>query len=137
MIFPLKGSNPIFSCKTRFIFPQMFKILKRTFIRGTVQDLEIMPSAIEKQLKLGKPLRIQIDSGGCHGFQYHFLPTTVINDDDFVFEDSKFIVDQISMDLIRGSKLEYKRELIGSQFQVLNPNAESSCGCKISFNIKS
>ena len=59
-----------------------------------------------------------------------------INYSLFDIQGSKFLVDSISMDLIRGSKLEYKEELIGSHFEISNPNAESSCGCKISFNIK-
>ncbi|TPX72122.1 hypothetical protein SpCBS45565_g00673 [Spizellomyces sp. 'palustris'] len=84
-------------------------------------------------------LRITVESGGCHGFQYKMELTAQMEDDDVVFENdgAKVAVDTISLDLINGSTLDYVEELIGSSFQVVNnPKAESSCGCKTSFNVK-
>jgi len=118
-------------------------------------------------------LRIQVESGGCHGFQYlmklvtlpHQLPTSSaptststaedgsgINEDDTIFafaqDDSsptqtvdltapKIILDGPSLDLLKGSKVDFTMELIGSQFKIVdNPLATSSCGCGTSFDIK-
>lgn len=107
-------------------------------------------------------LRIQVESGGCHGFQYLMslitLPakgspewTDTINEDDTIFqhlpddadpstapEDGpKIILDEPSLDLLKGSKVDFTMELIGSQFKIVdNPLATSSCGCGTSFDIK-
>lgn len=61
-----------------------------------------------------------------------------ILENDFVFEKegTRFVLDDITLDMLKGSSVYYAEELIGSSFQVKNPNAESSCGCKISFNLK-
>ncbi|TPX50566.1 hypothetical protein SeMB42_g02187 [Synchytrium endobioticum] len=85
-------------------------------------------------------LRIEVDSGGCHGYQVKMeLTSEKAKEDDLIIEKggAKVIVDSVSMSLIAGSKLDYVEELIGSSFRVVdNPKAESSCGCKTSFNIK-
>ncbi|PKY41262.1 hypothetical protein RhiirA4_499118 [Rhizophagus irregularis] len=86
-------------------------------------------------------LRVAVDSGGCHGFQYFYdlIDSNSIKEDDVVFENDgvKVVIDEISLGLIKGSKIDYTEELIGSQFQVSdNPQAASGCGCGISFEIK-
>jgi Fe-S cluster assembly iron-binding protein IscA len=44
------------------------------------------------------------------------------------------IIDEISLGLIQGSKIDYTEELIGSQFQVINnPQAVSGCGYVVSY----
>ncbi|KAK0711687.1 iron-sulfur cluster assembly accessory protein [Lasiosphaeris hirsuta] len=114
-------------------------------------------------------LRIQVESGGCHGFQYLMklvtLPATLpetgaseeedpdapVREDDTIFtfaaDDGpaptadaagpKIILDSPSLDLLKGSKVDFTMELIGSQFKIVdNPLATSSCGCGTSFDIK-
>ncbi|KAJ4292108.1 [4Fe-4S] proteins maturation [Collariella sp. IMI 366227] len=121
-------------------------------------------------------LRIQVESGGCHGFQYLMklvtlpsaLPTTTtdtsnsppslassdndstIREDDTIFtfapnesappgdlSSPKIILDFPSLELLKGSKVDFTMELIGSQFKIVdNPLATSSCGCGTSFDIK-
>ena len=55
----------------------------------------------------------------------------------FARDGSQVVIDPITLDMLNGSTVDYIEELIGSSFQVVdNPNAESSCGCKTSFNIK-
>jgi iron-sulfur cluster assembly accessory protein len=44
-------------------------------------------------------------------------------------------VDELSLDLIRGSMVDYVESLGGSAFRVTNPNAASGCGCGTSFSI--
>jgi iron-sulfur cluster assembly accessory protein len=56
-----------------------------------------------------------------------------------VFGDdgAKVVMDEPSLELLKGSKIDYTMELIGSQFKIVdNPKATSSCGCGTSFDIK-
>ncbi|KAH6592195.1 hypothetical protein BASA50_008188 [Batrachochytrium salamandrivorans] len=84
-------------------------------------------------------LRVLVDSGGCHGFQYKLELTAEPQPDDIIFENggAQILVDTMSLDMLDGSTIDFVDELIGSSFQVVgNPNAETSCGCKTSFNLK-
>ncbi|KAF2871919.1 hypothetical protein BDV95DRAFT_628405 [Massariosphaeria phaeospora] len=89
-------------------------------------------------------LRIAVESGGCHGFQYLMslidmskVPPT---EEDTVFEGdkgAKVVIDEASLELLHGSTVDYTMELIGSQFIVTGiPGATSSCGCGTSFDIQ-
>ena len=84
-----------------------------------------------------KFFRISILGGGCAGFQYKFDFDNQRNDDDIVIETKKIsvVVDTTSLDLIKGSKIDYVNELIGSSFKIINPQASSSCGCGTSFSM--
>ncbi len=84
-----------------------------------------------------KYMRVAVEGGGCSGFQYIFKFDSIKNSDDLIFKknDVSVIVDEISLELIKGGMLEYTEELIGSYFQVINPNASSACGCGTSFSI--
>tara|TARA_B100000029_G_C17197950_1_gene823231 strand:- start:323 stop:649 length:327 start_codon:yes stop_codon:yes gene_type:complete len=81
--------------------------------------------------------RIVVNGGGCAGFQYKFDFDNNKNKDDILFETNKVsvIVDPTSLELIKGSKIDYVKELIGSSFKIINPQASSSCGCGTSFSI--
>ena len=90
-------------------------------------------------------LRITVESGGCHGFQYLMSLSTedkVNAEEDTVIEaddgtGSKIVLDEPSLELLKGSKVDYTMELIGSQFKIVdNPAASSSCGCGTSFDVK-
>ena len=84
-----------------------------------------------------KYFRITVLGGGCAGFQYKFDFDNQKNDDDIIIETRKIavIVDSTSLDLIKGSKIDYVNELIGSSFKIFNPQASSSCGCGTSFSM--
>ena len=81
--------------------------------------------------------RITVLGGGCAGFQYKFEFSEQVNDDDMVFEytNVKVLIDKTSIELLKGSKIDYVKELIGSSFKISNPQAASSCGCGTSFSI--
>ncbi|TQS35791.1 hypothetical protein Golomagni_03775 [Golovinomyces magnicellulatus] len=137
-------------------------------------------------------LRINVENGGCHGFQYLMSLTTLphiqttvastqhnsdqlkcsisdhskspyiqqpmsssitsngqsncdalsLHEDDFVFaaddgSGAKVVMNISSLEVLKGSKVDYTSELIGSQFKIVdNPLATSSCGCGASFDIK-
>ena len=82
-------------------------------------------------------LRIAVSGGGCSGFQYGLSFDDQQNPDDFLFEKSGVVVvvDDVSLDLLNGSEVDFVEDLMGASFQIRNPNAASSCGCGNSFSI--
>lgn len=79
-------------------------------------------------------LRITVEGGGCSGFQYILELTEDIKDKDLTFADS-VVTDDISMPFLEGSTIKFKDDLIGSEFVIDNPNAQSGCGCGTSFAV--
>jgi iron-sulfur cluster assembly accessory protein len=106
-------------------------------------DIGLSPSAAARVAAIAarqdKPaiLRLSVDGGGCAGFQYRFgLADEVETDDVAATRDGvTLVVDPVSLDLVRGSVVDYVESLGGSAFQVTNPNAASGCGCGTSFSI--
>jgi iron-sulfur cluster assembly accessory protein len=85
----------------------------------------------------GSMLRVAVNGGGCSGFQYDFQITAEQNTDDLVIEKDgvKVLVDEISLQYMAGSEIDYADELIGASFKIKNPNATASCGCGTSFSV--
>ena len=85
--------------------------------------------------KAGLMFRVAVTSGGCSGFQYAFTFDDQKTEEDHCFEHHGVTVvcDETSLELLKGSVIDYKQELIGSAFVLTNPNAASSCGCGSSF----
>lgn len=85
----------------------------------------------------GSMLRVAVNGGGCSGFQYDFAITAEKNDDDLVVEKNgvTVLVDEVSLDYMRGAEIDFADELIGAAFKINNPNATASCGCGTSFSI--
>jgi iron-sulfur cluster assembly accessory protein len=81
-------------------------------------------------------LRLAVDGGGCAGFTYKFELGTPESDDTITETDGvKLVVDPVSLDLVRGSAVDFVEDLGGSAFRVTNPNAQSGCGCGSSFSV--
>jgi iron-sulfur cluster insertion protein len=80
--------------------------------------------------------RVFVQGGGCSGMQYGFTFDEEQNDDDFDFqyEDLTVLVDSMSMEYLRGARIDYKEDAMGANFVIENPNAQTSCGCGSSFN---
>ena len=122
---------------------------------GNTMTINITPRAshrlkviAEKDANPDLALRVSVESGGCHGFQYLMSLIDVKDIDaaeDSVFENEedageayrpKVVMDEPSLELLKGSNVDYTMELIGSQFKVTGiPGAQSSCGCGTSFDI--
>ncbi|HEX6071933.1 MAG TPA: iron-sulfur cluster assembly accessory protein [Sphingomicrobium sp.] len=81
-------------------------------------------------------LRLAVDGGGCAGFTYKFELGTP-EGDDTVAETSgvKLVVDPVSLELVKGSAVDFVEDLGGATFRVTNPNAQSGCGCGSSFSV--
>ena len=62
--------------------------------------------------------------------------------DDLIFtfegmQDSKVVIDSVSLGLINGSTIDYVEEMMSSSFRVKdNPNSKQYCGCGSSFEPK-
>jgi len=85
----------------------------------------------EDQLK--KFFRISVKGGGCSGFKYDFSFDNKVDNKDIIF--GKAVVDKDSLDIISGSTIDFKKEMIGESFVINNPKASSSCGCGLSFSV--
>ena len=94
-------------------------------------------ATILKDEPQGAMLRVGVDGGGCSGFQYKFAVETNPAEDDLKIgrDGVTVLVDPISVDLLRGSTLDFVDDLMGRSFRVENPNATASCGCGTSFSI--
>ena len=77
--------------------------------------------------------RITVKGGGCSGFKYNFGFDKNKNQDDVLFDNA--IIDKGSLEIISGSIVDFKKEMIGESFVISNPKATSSCGCGLSFSI--
>ncbi len=81
-------------------------------------------------------LRLSVDGGGCAGFSYKFeLGQFAADDARSATDGVTLVVDPVSLDLLRGSAVDYVEDLGGSSFKVTNPNAASGCGCGSSFSV--
>jgi iron-sulfur cluster assembly accessory protein len=81
-------------------------------------------------------LRVAVKGGGCSGFQYQLaLDETREGDQVFDFEGIRIYVDEQSLRYVDGSVVDYTESLMGSGFQVNNPNVVAACGCGSSFRV--
>ena len=78
-------------------------------------------------------VRAFVQGGGCSGFQYGFTMDGEVNDDDFVFDD--VVVDSMSAQYMTGATIDYKEDITGCQFVIVNPSATTTCGCGSSFSV--
>lgn len=106
-------------------------------------DIALSPGAAARVAAIaarqGKPaiLRLSVEGGGCAGFQYRFGLADAAEADDLTTatDGVTLVVDPMSLDLVRGSTVDFVESLGGAAFQVTNPNAASGCGCGTSFSV--
>ena len=101
---------------------------KLNFTDQALNQINLITKGDEK-----KYFRITVQGGGCSGFKYNFGFDTKSNDDDIIF--GKAIIDKSSLDIISGSVVDFKKEMIGESFVIDNPKATASCGCGLSFSV--
>ena len=86
----------------------------------------------------GTVFRVEVEGGGCSGFQYRFdLDSNGTQTDDFIIERDGAVIaiDYTSLELLSGAELHFSEQLVGSAFEIKNPNAASGCGCGNSFSL--
>ena len=101
---------------------------KLDFTKQAKDQIDKITEGLEK-----KYFRITVQGGGCSGFKYNFGFDKQTNKDDILF--NKTIIDKASLDIISGSLVDFKKEMIGESFVITNPKATSSCGCGLSFSV--
>ena len=103
-----------------------------------IKEINFSTKAVEKinELISKKPsgtfFRISVKGGGCSGFKYDFSFDSKIDNDDLRQEN--IVIDKSSLELLKGSLVDFSQELIGESFKISNPKTKSSCGCGISFS---
>ena len=88
---------------------------------------------ITEENKTKKYFRISVTGGGCSGFKYNFSFDNSTNENDVLFNNT--VIDKASLEIINGSIIDFKVEMIGESFVINNPKASSSCGCGLSFSV--
>jgi iron-sulfur cluster assembly accessory protein len=85
----------------------------------------------------GSFLRIGVDGGGCSGFTYTYKISAEQSSGDLVIarDGATVAIDPVSLDLLRGSKIDFVDDVMGRMFKIVNPAATASCGCGSSFAI--
>jgi iron-sulfur cluster assembly accessory protein len=109
--------------------------------RTTMDGLTVSARAAQrigeilKQEPAGTMLRLSVEGGGCSGFQYKFDMDRIQGSDDTLVrrDNAVVLVDQMSLQFLAGSEIDFVDDLIGASFRVNNPNAKASCGCGTSF----
>ena len=101
---------------------------KLNFTDQALNQINLITKGNEK-----KYFRITVQGGGCSGFKYNFGFDSKSNGDDIIF--GKVIIDKSSLDIISGSVVDFKKEMIGESFVIDNPKATATCGCGLSFSV--
>ena len=104
-----------------------------TFTQSAVEKIQSM---MAKEGKRGYALRFGLTTGGCAGLSYELKFQKSPYENDIVFDQKGLtvIVNQESVELVKGVEVDYVDTLRESGFKYKNPNAKSSCGCGTSFS---
>lgn len=109
------------------------------------ETITLTPAAVaavrdlmEKRNLEGYALRVFVAGGGCSGFQYGMALENNIRENDLTseFDDVKVVVDEVSINYLRGASIDFIDNPSGSGFKIENPNVISSCGCGSSYQSK-
>ncbi|CDR37354.1 hypothetical protein NBRC10512_005158 [Rhodotorula toruloides] len=130
--------------------PEDFEPVEEELAEGETLEMHLTDAAI-KQIERAQQaakddklaLRLAVESGGCHGYQYKMQVTSKREDDDYLFRPptdthAALIVDSASLPLVKGSTIDYSTELIGSAFKIRNnpQSKDAGCGCGVSWELK-
>ena len=82
-------------------------------------------------------LRVFVQGGGCSGMSYGFSFDEEQNEDDFTVDKDgvTLLVDSMSLQYLNNAVIDYKEDLMGANFSIKNPTAETTCGCGSSFSV--
>ncbi|XP_029982424.1 iron-sulfur cluster assembly 2 homolog, mitochondrial [Sphaeramia orbicularis] len=137
-----QSSQPLHTLRLHQRFNSTSAQEKSTVTTASEDKIHLTESCLKRLSEItekGEYLRIHVEGGGCSGFQYKFSVDNNKNEDDRVFEQGGVgvIVDQDSLEFVKGATVDYSQELIRSAFQVLkNPQADHGCSCGSSFSVK-
>ena len=103
-----------------------------------IKEIKFSQKAVERIDKLiaqktpGTYFRIAVKGGGCSGFKYDFSFDKNIDENDL--KHKNILIDKSSLEMLKGSEIDFAQELIGESFKISNPKTKSSCGCGVSFS---
>ncbi|PIC44682.1 hypothetical protein B9Z55_004968 [Caenorhabditis nigoni] len=106
----------------------------------TEQEIKVTPKAasrLKEVLDSGERLRLEVDGGGCSGFEYKIRLDRKMNDDDLLWRTetgAEIVVDEMSLGYIKGATVDFVEDLMKASFRIVNnPVAEKGCSCGSSF----
>jgi len=117
-------------------------LIEQTQNETTTEFITLTPTAVQAVRDLMEQrnledyaLRIYISGGGCSGFQYGMALDNNFRESDLTseFDGIKVLVDEVSINYLRGATVDYVNDVMSSGFKIENPNALASCGCGNSF----
>jgi len=83
-------------------------------------------------------ISLNLKGGGCAGFEYEWgtLQVEEIEAHDFVIacDQGSLVIGAHSLMFLVGTEIDYVKSIVGSNFEIRNPNAKSACGCGVSVN---
>ncbi len=89
-----------------------------------------------ENIEAGYGLRLRVLGGGCSGFTYDlYFDQATEMDRTFDSHGVKLVVDQMSLQYLAGTTVDYVEGLQGAGFKFVNPNVKSTCGCGSSFSV--
>nr|XP_018907980.1 PREDICTED: iron-sulfur cluster assembly 2 homolog, mitochondrial isoform X1 [Bemisia tabaci] len=133
------------TCPANLLSPMLLRFLSSVAQKAeTKSELLISDSCVKRLQEIakdGSALRVIIEGGGCSGFQYKFDledPKNFTNEDRIFQKDgATVVIDEVSLNYVKGSTIDYQVELIRSAFRIVNnPLADQGCSCGASFSIK-
>lgn len=85
---------------------------------------------MEDEGRVDQALIIRVAPGGCAGFSYDmgWVPVTQ-SGKKFERDGAVVIIREADLRLLDGAEIDYVTSLMGSKFDIKNPNATSTCGC--------
>ncbi len=106
-------------------------------------DVKATESALRRVAEIlrdeapGSVVRLSVNGGGCSGFQYAFDIMGAAEPDDLRLggDEGRLAIDRLSLDFLKGARIDFVDDLMGSSFKIENPNATASCGCGTSFAV--
>lgn len=110
---------------------------------GTMVGLTPKAAEKVKEIKVAEGidanfgLRLRVVGGGCSGFSYDLYFDQITDGVDRTFDSHgvQLVVDQMSLQYLMGTEVDYVEGLQGAGFKFGNPNVKSTCGCGSSFNV--
>ena len=88
-------------------------------------------------IEAGYGLRLRVVGGGCSGFSYDLYFDQLQEGVDRTFNSHgvELIIDEMSLQYLAGTRVDYVEGLQGAGFKFGNPNVKSTCGCGSSFSV--